>query len=229
MCVRTGPAGRSGRAGAAGAGAAPSPPRARPARWSPRASPGKSPAGRGTGGESHHLRRRVWEKFGGIRGGRDPKAPRRHVGRAGGGRGRRAPRGINSWPRCDRRGCDWRCRPPPRRVGRGGALGAGGVGEADSSVLAAAAGGRGGGAERGVEGGVRERGEGGGHHCSPRRALCRRRRLGGWGSVRRRGRGGAARSGARCFVSSSPCGAARAAGEAPAPFGLPANGGGGGG
>uniref|UniRef100_A0A671F1S0 E74 like ETS transcription factor 2 n=1 Tax=Rhinolophus ferrumequinum TaxID=59479 RepID=A0A671F1S0_RHIFE len=46
----------------------------------------------------------------------------------------------------------------------------------------------------------RERGEGGGHHCSPRRALCRRRRLGGWGSVRRRGRG-ALRGAARAVLS----------------------------
>lgn len=74
------------------------------------------------------------------------------------------------------------------------------MGEADSSVLVAAAGGRGGGAERGVKGGGRERGEGGGHHCSPRRALCRRRRLGGWGSVGRCGRG-ALRGAARGVLS----------------------------
>lgn len=80
---------------------------------------------------------------------------------------------------------------------------------------------------RGVEGGGRERGEGGGHHCSPRPALCRRRRLGGWGSVGRRGRGALRGAARRCFVSSSPSGAVRAAGEAPAPSGRPANGGGG--
>lgn len=78
-----------------------------------------------------------------------------------------------------------------------------------------------------MEGGGRERGEGGGHHCSPRRALCRRRRLGGWGSVGRRGRGALRGAARRCFVSSSPSGEARAAGEAPAPSGRPANGGGG--
>lgn len=52
------------------------------------------------------------------------------------------------------------------------------------------------------------------------------RRLGVGGAV---WAGGAARGGARCFVSSFPCGVARAAGEAPAPSGRRANGGGGGG
>lgn len=88
------------------------------------------------------------------------------------------------------------------------------MGEADSSVLVAAAGGRGGGAERGVEGGERARA---GATIAPRAGLCVAVvawRLGVGGAVRA---GGAARGGARCFVSSSPSGAARAAGEARLP------------
>lgn len=103
-----------------------------------------------------------------------------------------APRSINSWAPADRR-CGGRlCSPPSPPAAWGGeerSERAGGWGwrtrvswwrrqEAEGEEP-----------RRGVEGGGRERAEGGGHHCSPRRALCRCRRFGGWGSVGRRERG----------------------------------------
>lgn len=155
------------------------------------------------------------------------REPLRQVGGLLGAGGGGAPRGINSRPWFDRRCGDWRCRPPLAAWGGEERSERAGWGrrtrvswwrrqEAEGEEL-----------RRGVEGGGRERGEGGGHHCSPRRALCRCRRLGGWGSVGRRGRGALRGAARRCFVSSSPSGAARAAGEALAPSGRPANGGGG--
>lgn len=152
---------------------------------------------------------------------------RRQVGRAGGGRGRRAPRGINSRPRFDRRCGDWRCRPPsPRGEGRSARSGRGGGGGLECP----------GGGGRRPRGRSRAGGEGRGPGAGRGRgppllpapgsvSPPSPRRLGVGGAVRA---GGAARGGARCFVSSSPCGVARAAGEAPAPSGRRANGGGGG-
>lgn len=76
---------------------------------------------------------------------------------------------------------------------------------------------------RGVEGG--EQGEGGGHHCSPRRALCRRRRLGGWGVGGAARARGSARGGAPLFCLFSQR-SGSGSWEAPAPSGRLANGGG---
>lgn len=178
---------------------------------------GEPQAGSGTSGDSLPEQAGLGE----VRGSGASEIRESHRGRLGGlvgAEGGGAPRGINSRPGFDRRCGGWRCRPPPpRRVGRGGALGAGGVGEADSSVLVAAAGGRGGGAEAG--GGRRGPGAGRGRgppllpapgSVSPPSP----RRLGVCGAARAGALRGAAR---RCFVSSSPSGAAPAAGEARLP------------
>lgn len=66
----------------------------------------------------------------------------------------------------------------------------------------------------------------GGHQCCPRRALCRRRRLGGWGVAGAVRAGGAARGGAPLFCLLLSLWSGSGCGEAPAPSGRPANGGG---
>lgn len=141
----------------------------------------------GTSGESLYLRRRVLEKLGGYRAGEIRDGHGSMLGGLVRAEGGEAPRGINSRPGFDRRGGDWRCRRTPLPAAAWG-------GEERSE--------RAGWGRRTrvswwrrqeAEGEEPRRGvEGGGHHCSPRRAQCRRRRLGGWGV------GGAARTGGLC-------------------------------
>lgn len=184
---------------------------------------GEPQAGSRTSDERLYLGRRVWEKLGEERRAGFKRA--KEAGSAGwwGPEGGGAPRGINSRPAFDRRCGDWRCRPrPPAAWGGEERSELAGRGRRTPVSWWRRQEAEGEEPRRGVEGGGRERG--GGHHCSPRRALCRRRRLGGWGSVGRRGRGSLRGAASLCFVSSSPCGAAWAAGEAPAPSGRSANG-----
>lgn len=151
-------------------------------------------AGSGTSGESLYLRRRVLEKLGGYRAGEIRDGHRSMLGGLVRAEGGEAPRGINSRPGFDRRGGDWRCRRTPLPAAAWG-------GEERSE--------RAGWGRRTrvswwrrqeAEGEEPRRGvEGGGHHCSPRRAQCRRRRLGGWGVGGAARTGGSARGGAPLF------------------------------